>query len=338
MWGSKMAEIRTWRNTDRTWLKDVVPLDTPYNLQVDISSVCNARCVYCQQSINPQKGIMSLDFFKKVMDMAKDFPQKIKTLDLYDSGEPLCNPYISQMVSYAKKTGIFNQIGITSNGLLLTPELIDKIIEAGLDVIRISIQGLSSEAYHHVCGVSLDFDKFLSNLSYLYSHRRNCKVRIKIVDFALKDEIDGESRFYEMFQDIADSVFIEQLIPIYGDVNYGKLDQNIVAKAKEGRYHVSQNKINKVCYRPFIKLLVGINGDVTASCCDHPVRDVVYGNLKNERLIDIWNGSRRRSFLKMQLEGKRFSHIFCKDCMIPNDITDERDFLDPYVDEILRRF
>ncbi|MBQ7158633.1 MAG: hypothetical protein IJS09_04300, partial [Treponema sp.] len=33
-----MAEYRSWRNSERTWLKDVVPLDTPYNIQKVITS------------------------------------------------------------------------------------------------------------------------------------------------------------------------------------------------------------------------------------------------------------------------------------------------------------
>lgn len=38
-----MAEYRQWREENRTYLKDVVPLDTPYNIKVEVSSLCNAR-------------------------------------------------------------------------------------------------------------------------------------------------------------------------------------------------------------------------------------------------------------------------------------------------------
>ena len=42
-----MSEFRQWRNENRTFLKDVVPLDAPYNMMVEVSSLCNARCIYC---------------------------------------------------------------------------------------------------------------------------------------------------------------------------------------------------------------------------------------------------------------------------------------------------
>ncbi len=76
---------------------------------------------------------------------------------------------------------------------------------AGVDTIRISLQGLNSEMYKKMCGVKVRFEEFLENLHYLYEHRGNCKIRMKIADVALKDIPDGEKRFEEMFGDIADS-------------------------------------------------------------------------------------------------------------------------------------
>lgn len=56
-----MAEFRQWRETERTMLKDVVPLDTPYNLQVEVSSICNLRCVYCAHAY-PGHGVWEVDY------------------------------------------------------------------------------------------------------------------------------------------------------------------------------------------------------------------------------------------------------------------------------------
>ena len=49
-----MAEFRQWRETDRVYLKDVVPLDTPYNVAIEISSFCNLRIPSIMDSM---KGI-----------------------------------------------------------------------------------------------------------------------------------------------------------------------------------------------------------------------------------------------------------------------------------------
>lgn len=45
-----MVETRYWREENRTFLKEVIPLDTQYNIGIEVSSLCNARCVYCAYS------------------------------------------------------------------------------------------------------------------------------------------------------------------------------------------------------------------------------------------------------------------------------------------------
>ncbi|MCI6101018.1 MAG: SPASM domain-containing protein [Selenomonas sp.] len=112
-------------------------------------------------------------------------------------------------------------------------------------------------------------------------------------------------------------------------MNYDTLDKGIRQHAQDGRYALEQHHVNKVCYRPFIKLLVATNGDICAACCDHILgRDKVYGNIYKESLVDVWQGKVHCDFMEMQLCGERFHHLLCKDCVVPNDIANERDSLD----------
>ena len=37
------------------------------------------------------------------------------------------------------------------------------------------------------------------------------------------------------------------------------------------------------------------------------------------------------------MEWRRFEHPYCKECVMPNDITTEADLLDPWAGEILER-
>lgn len=213
----------------------------------------------------------------------------------------------------------------------------DEVLAAGVDTIRISLQGLDAETYERVCGVKMEFDSFVSNLRYLYEHKGMCKIRMKIADLAIKDLEDKEKRLEEIFGDISDSLFIESIIPIYSSVDYESVDTTIAQKALHGRENIKQSKIHKVCHRPFYRMLIRANGDVTAACCDS-VYDIVYGNIMQQRLVDIWKGEKRKNFLRMQLEGKRFQHPICKSCVLPNDITNEADIMDPWAGEILKRF
>ncbi len=160
---------------------------------------------------------------------------------------------------------------------------------------------------------------------------------MKIADVAIADIPDGERRFKEIFGPIADSIFVERIIPMYSIIDYDKIDSGIHERAIYGRENVVQKEIHKVCHRPFYRLRVASDGKVTAACCDTP-NDICYGNINSQHLTEIWESERHKNFLRMHLEGRRFKHPVCRTCMLPNDITTQEDVLDPYAEEILGRF
>lgn len=204
------------------------------------------------------------------------------------------------------------------------------------NTIRISLQGLDEKGYKDTCGRDIDFNEFINNLKYLYENKGDCTIRMKIADIAIADIPDGRKKFEEMFGSISDSLFVETIIPIYSNLNYEKVNKGIKKHAKEGRKGIKNQRINKVCHRPFYRLAVRTNGDVTAACCDQ-LNDVIYGNIYKESLLEIWEGERRKEFLRLQLEGKRFLQPCCKSCIMPNDITNDADLLDPWAVEILEK-
>ncbi len=336
-----MAEYRQWREENRTYLKDVVPLETPYNVKVEVSSLCNAKCVYCAHSKPDHGGVwqgnMTMELFEKVIHDLKDFPEKPKQMETFMFGEPLCNPLLPQMIMRAKEESVVDRITFTTNGLLLTPEKTDALMDTeGVDIIRISLQGLSAEAYYDICRVKIDFKRFLENLRYLYEHKGNCQIRMKIPDIVIRREPDGEKKFQDMFGKIADSIFIEHILPLYGDMDYEAIDPSIYNNVMSGRENVETSHIHKVCHRPFFRVRVAANGLVTSCCCDTP-HDIVYGDVTRDSLYNIWNGENHRNFLIMQLKGNRFKHPSCKECVAANDITNDADYLDPWAEEILKR-
>ena len=54
----------------------------------------------------------------------------------------MLHPDIASMVKYAKKANVADCVNIISNGSLLTKEMSNALIDAGVDNIRISLQGL----------------------------------------------------------------------------------------------------------------------------------------------------------------------------------------------------
>ena len=175
-----MAEYRQWRETDRVHLKDVIPLDTPYNAALEISSFCNLNCVYCAHSTKhgQYEGNMTDELLDKVLHDLAEFPKKIKKVNLFGFGESLCHPQFPEIVGKVNKACVADAVECTTNGVLLTKDRIDRMMaNGGLQTIRISLQGIDASAYKEFGGKNIDFENFLSNLKYLYQQRGNMKVR-----------------------------------------------------------------------------------------------------------------------------------------------------------------
>jgi len=73
----------------RTSLETVIPLATPFSLEIDISSLCNLDCNYCFRYNNKEIKDMKINFsnmsweqYKKIIDDVADFPEKPKKFHL----------------------------------------------------------------------------------------------------------------------------------------------------------------------------------------------------------------------------------------------------------------
>jgi len=334
-----MAESKPFTGVDdRVKLADVVPLNVPFTLNIFPSNVCNFRCTYCAQSLGkdyllkkydfPQE-IMKMEILERIIEQSKEFGRKYKLVSFMGHGEPLCNRALAEMVHKVKEADIAERIDIITNASLLTPSYADQLIKAGLDVLRVSLQGISGGAYFKTCGVHIDFDKFVGNLSYFYHNKKQCKVYVKTVDTALEE--GDEKRFFNIFGEICDRIYIDKVKPVYSGVQYSELERDLL-QDRYGNVHEKR----MVCPQPFYMLSVWANGDVTP--CDALYKACFLGNVREQRLKDLWDSETKKQFCKMQLEKKRESHPACQKCCAPDDVASKEDILDNDADRLIQYF
>jgi sulfatase maturation enzyme AslB (radical SAM superfamily) len=337
-----MERQKPWFDTKRQILGKVIPLNTPLSITLTPSSICNFKCNYCMQAANrhviTSKGfkieIMPWKTFLLCVDQIGKFPQKLKKIEFYGMGEPLCNPRLSEMVSHVKTADICNTISVMTNGSLLTHQLSDNLIAAGTDEIRISLQGLSSEKYSEIAGVNVDFEHLINEISYLHSIKGSCNLYVKIIESALTSKDKRYGRIKKIFKNISDSYSIEGLLPLFNDVNYPETMNNRNTNKIKTRYGYSSTS-RHICQFQFYRFIVLTDGRVTA-CCD-PLNAIYWGSIHNIKLIDMWNSSKRLKLLDLQLKRKSYKNTLCRRCYMPNDIYSDSDDLEPYADELLKR-
>ena len=283
------AKVSNIVNTNRHELYTVLPLKTPYSLFVDVCNACNFKCKFCaiqyaNKKLPFRKMCMDYDLFRKVIDDLRKFPEPLKMLRLAANGEPLLNKRLPEMIEYARG-GVTQWIEFVSNASLLTPELNRKLVSAGLDRIRISIEGIGEEQYYEMSGVKIDWNKFVANIKDLYEHKGNCEIYIKTVDAAVDTE-EKREKFFSTFGDICDKISIEHVIPIW--TGYDEIYQDFDIETAEGLHGHAVKELD-VCPFPFYSFVINPDGEVTV-CCNDWERKISMGNVTSESVYDIWNG------------------------------------------------
>ena len=323
----------------RMKLSEVLPLATPILVQIFPVYACNFKCNYCTFSVPLDKrGFISdkvtMDFgmFKKCADEMARFPSKIKTIRFVGMGEPLLHPNIAEMVAYTVSKNIAEKVEILSNGSLLTPQLSDALIKAGLSRLLISIQGTTAEKYKKVSNVDLDFKKFADNIKYFYDRKGDAKLHVKIIDYALESKED-ENKFFEIFGDISDAIGVEYAGAIFPGVNYDKVLEDKSATTQFG-LPISEVKI---CPQPFFAMQINPDGKVVP--CYSLYYPIILGNCNNESPFEIWNGQKYKNFRRQMLDGVKCAGKTCAECEIirhrlfpEDDLTSDADKLKKFYD------
>lgn len=309
----------------RQLLKDIIPLKTPLCVCIFPIYACNFKCKFCVCSLpieesgyNFKTNVMSFELFKKCVDDMKGFPAKVKMLRFVGVGEPLLNKDIVRMVEYASKAAVADKIEIITNGSLLTPNMVDALVKAGLTQLRISIEGLDNATYEEVTGVKISFQQIVDNVRYLYEHRGNIHVNVKVVDYNVRTE-QQKQQFYEIFGSICDSLAIENLIEAASTVDYSDMRDKITTKTLRGHEIDDVN----VCPQPYYMMNICPDGRVVP-CCSQEAAPAM-GNCEEENLVDIWCGAVYRKFRLRMLEGTSNVGGICELCtsyktnMFPED-------------------
>jgi len=323
---------------DRVRLADVIPLSTPFTLNIFPSNVCNFRCSYCAQSLGPEgllekygfpQEMMKMEIVDMIVRQSERFDRKYKLVSFMGHGEPLCNRKLPEMIRKIKDADIADRVDVITNASLLTKEYADELTDAGLDVLRISLQGVSAKSYSDICGVRIDFDRFVDNLTYFYRNRGQCRVYMKTVDASLSD--GEEEKFYNIFSPICDRIYVDRVRPVYSGVEYSETEKDL-SQDRYGNVHEKR----AVCPQPFYMLSVWANGDVTP--CDALYKACILGNVKQGQLKELWDSEKKKEFCKLQLEKNRMSYAACQECCAPDDVASKEDVLDSDADRLLAYF
>ncbi len=299
---------------DRTPLQDVIPLSTPFVLFVDPASYCNFQCTFCPtgdrgliRETGRYQGVMQYELYKKIIDDLSLFPEKIKVLRLYKDGEPLLNKNLASMVEYAKQSGLVPFVDTTTNGALIDPSRVGPLLEAGLDKINISVDGMTRSQYLEFTKFDFDFDTFVNNVKWLYDNKGDCEIVIKIPRELISKS--QEQEFYDVFGDYCDRIFIENFAPCWPEFD---IESRTGFEITQGIY---QQPITSTDTCPYIFYSMSVNaGGEVSSCFLDWARKLIVGDVNTQNLREIWNSDVFNELRIQHLKGLRRENSVCSQC------------------------
>jgi MoaA/NifB/PqqE/SkfB family radical SAM enzyme len=122
-----------------------LPVSHLKKIYVEPTNRCNLDCRICMRnSWDEPLGQMSRETFARILEGLRRFsPPPVVMLGAL--GEPLSHPDIVDMVAQAKALG--SSVEMITNGTLLTKDLSRGLIDAGLDMLWVSLDGATPECY-----------------------------------------------------------------------------------------------------------------------------------------------------------------------------------------------
>ncbi len=273
----------------------------PDHVDVEISSACNMRCPMCYTTTEEfkhsvKRKFMDYDLFRKIIDECA--AHKIYSIRISLRGEPFLHKDAIRMIRYAKQSGIKEVSGLTNN-LALTPVLFKEAMEAGLDWLTISFDGLG-KTYEQIRNPA----KFEESFSKIKEYKRIKEeadsikpvIKVQSVWSAIKN---CAREYYELFSPYVDNIASNTI------VDYLHADTDIVYEEKFD------------CPVLYQRLVIGSDG-IALLCsndemCYHPVGDV-----NTQSLYNIWHGEKLNEARRIHTMHEGVHKLKpCKHCYLP---------------------
>jgi len=266
----------------------------PEIVQIESTNICNAKCVFCpRDDMHRRQGIMSVELFRKIVDECAALG--ITHVRMHNYGEAFIDRKLVEKVRYAKQKGI-KEVGMISNGSLITEPVARGMIEAGLDAINISVDAAGKEVFEST-RVGLKYDKVIANIERLVRLRtENGRRRPKLIlSFVRQNNSADEQAFIEHWSKVADKIHVTDLHNWAGTLN-------------------TESDVNYPCYRPWLTFTVLWDGRVSLCCADFDGKTIL-GDLNTQSIAEIWNAQPYRDARRQHLESG--GPDICRACDLP---------------------
>lgn len=263
-----------------------------YSLNIGLTNRCNLKCSFCPiKNTKIKREDMSFELAKKIIDEA----EITHHISLALFGESTLYEKLPDVIAYIKKKKPGLKTILYTNGVLVDKSLANSLTSSKLDQIIFSIDSFNSYDYRLFKGAD-NFDQLIKNVKYFASLNKT-KVRSQFADLNYhSNEKEAKLLIDELTK--CTEIKLGRFISWGGEIKWNGKKDRVIRK-------------NKPCVHVFMFMNIASNGNMVMCCMDYN-HSVVLGNVKNENVMSVWNGSLFNNLRERQKKGN-FDNI-CLNC------------------------
>lgn len=264
----------------------------PLCVDLELASVCDLACPFCYRNYiaTPDK-IMKKELAFKLIDQCKEL--NVPSMKFNWRGEPLMHPQLSEIIKYAKNSGIIETI-INTNATHLNEKVSKKLIDSGLDILIYSFDGGSKKTYEKMRPGRFKDNKFedvyqnIINFSEIKKKSGSIFPRTQIQMIITKETVNEVKSFFELFSKYVDDVTLKNFTDRGTNIDELSIEEkekvlNFCQKKNITFQNYLRDSNNNIyisterlpCEQPLQRMMITYDGIVSMCCYDwgsyHPV-------------------------------------------------------------------
>ena len=310
------------------------------NLQFELSSRCNERCIHCYIP-NSKKNVgidMPLNKFKEIIDEYSSMGGISVALS---GGEVFLHKNMIEILRYCRKKDL--KITILTNLTILTDEHIKVLKEVDVSFIQTSLYSMKSEIHDSITTVKGSFYKTKNSIERLVANdipvqiscptmKANYRDYKDVLLYAQSLKIKAQTDFIIMAradldkENLANRLTLEETEYLLRDImkydpKYRDMSLYLRPRSDEILLNYDNFVNEPLCGVGYDNCCITANGDVYP-CAGW--QNYVLGNLYRQSLRDIWENSEKIKYLRKITQAsfpqclKCEAFQYCSRCLVRN--------------------
>jgi molybdenum cofactor biosynthesis enzyme MoaA len=262
----------------------------PKYLQIETTIVCQAVCSFCPQKKATRRPLfMDEKVIDKIIEETQGHSIVYRPFIL---NEPFADKRMPAIVKKIKKDKTAT-VEFNTNGELVSEKMGAELLEAGVDVMRFSVDGIRKETFNEARGIN--FDRTYKNVKAFIERaiKENHPVDLEVRMIKLPNTEEEQIEFKKFWESTGARVLFTDLYSY--------------------PWELQNRTVHKPCLKVLDQMFVYVDGQVTLCCWDSAERAVV-GDTKLENTLDIWNGPILGRYRELLAHGQRDKILLCSRC------------------------